>query len=247
MIGFKALNICIISVAAIGAALFFPKSQQPEQAQTMLEYLVREPKIASENPPLLIMLHGVGSNEQDLFSFAPQIDDRFLVVSARGPITQGPGSYKWYDVDFSSGKPAINAEQAEKSRQTLLEFIGQLAEKHQFDSTRVFFCGFSQGAIMSFSVGLTRPDKVRGIAAFSGRVLKEVQPLIAAKDQFGNFSAFVSHGTSDGTLPVAYARESKQLLDTLGIKTAYHEYSGVGHTITRENLSDFLEWLAGRI
>ena len=221
--------------------------QSPSKDTTMsLEYLIRNPQIASEKPPLLIMLHGVGSNEEDLFSFAPQIDGRFLVVSARGPFTQSPGSYRWYSVDFSSGKPSINAEEAEKSRQILIQFIDELAGKYSFDTSKVFFGGFSQGAIMSFSVGLTRPDKVRGIAAFSGRCLKEIQPLIASSEQLSGLSAFVSHGDADGVLPVGYARESRQLLESLHVATEYHEYKGVGHTITGENLRDFLKWLEMR-
>jgi phospholipase/carboxylesterase len=230
-------------ILSITVTFAVTRGKAPQPATPMLEYLVRQPTIPSEKPPLLLMLHGVGSNEQDLFSFAPQIDGRFLVVSARAPFTIAPGSYKWYSVDFSGGKPVIDAEQAERSRQILLQFIGQLAEKHAFDATKVYCSGFSQGAIMSFSLGLTAPDRVRGIAAFSGRVLEEIKPIMAEKAQLGKLSAFISHGTADGTLPVHYARESKQLLDSLGILTEYHEYGGVGHGISSDNLRDFLGWL----
>ncbi len=70
-----------------------------------LTYLVREPKVSADKPPLLILLHGVGSNEKDLFSFATHLPDKFRIISARAPIELGPSSFAWYQVDFSSGKP----------------------------------------------------------------------------------------------------------------------------------------------
>lgn len=96
---------------------------------------------------------------------------------------------------------------------------------------------------MSFGVGLTQPDKVRGIAAFSGRILSEIQPKLAAKEKLQHLSVFVSHGTADAVLPVHNARSSKTLLDSLGLKVDYHEYEGMGHSISPQNLKDFLNWL----
>lgn len=232
-----------MALTTLGAALVWPTVRSTPEQEPALEYLVRQPTIDSEQPPLLIMLHGVGSNEQDLFSLAPQIDGRFLVVSARGPFTQGPGRYRWYEVNLSGGKPVVNAGEAEQSRQMLISFVDQLAGKHSFDPKKVYFCGFSQGAIMSFGVGLTQPDKVRGIAAFSGRILSEIQPKLAAKEKLQHLSVFVSHGTADAVLPVHNARSSKTLLDSLGLKVDYHEYEGMGHSISPQNLKDFLNWL----
>ena len=178
-----------------------------KKAETVLHCLVREPKIKTDKPPVVILLHGVGSNEQDLFSFANQLPDNFLVVSARGPYAVGPDSYAWYQVDFSTGKPVIHAEQAEKSRNIILQFISQLKELHPFDDKQVYVCGFSQGAIMAYSLGLTRPDIVKGIAVMSGRLLEEVKPLIASDEKLKLLTVFISHGTNDNVLSIQYARE----------------------------------------
>nr|MBA2732595.1 phospholipase [Acidobacteriota bacterium] len=66
-----------------------------------LTHLVRRPvETASSSPPLLLLLHGIGSNEEDLLGLAPYVDERFLVVSARAPIVMGPASYGWFNIEF---------------------------------------------------------------------------------------------------------------------------------------------------
>ena len=67
-----------------------------------LEYFIRQPKTTQTNPPLLIMLHGYGSNEEDLFSFAQELPDELLIISARAPLSLGFGSYAWYTIHFDA-------------------------------------------------------------------------------------------------------------------------------------------------
>ncbi|MCC7466412.1 MAG: hypothetical protein IT261_09095 [Saprospiraceae bacterium] len=206
-----------------------------------LNYLVREPKIKSEKPPVLILLHGVGSNEQDLFSLANRLPDNFLVISARGPIRLGENSFAWYQVDLSTGKPVFNAEQLENSRAVLIRFIDQIKKKYHL-SGDVYLGGFSQGGIMSYSVGLSRPDLVDGIAVMSGRLLEETKPQVAAKDKLQALKIFISHGVNDPVLNIQYARNSVAYLKTLNLKPTYKEYPAV-HTINNDMLLDLVKWL----
>ncbi|MEI6823151.1 MAG: alpha/beta hydrolase-fold protein [Bacteroidota bacterium] len=207
-----------------------------------LHYLVRQPKIKSDKPPVIILLHGVGSNEEDLFSFADKLPDKYLVISARAPITLSKGSYAWYEVDFSTGKPIYNTQQEEKSRNIIIQFISELKQKFSFDDQQVYLCGFSQGAIMSYCVGLTRPDLVKGIGIMSGRLLEEVKSLITSNDKLKQLKVFISHGTKDQTLNIQYARTSVAYLKTLNINPVYKEYPE-GHTISNEMLIDLINWL----
>ncbi len=207
-----------------------------------LHYLVRQPAVASATPPVLLLLHGVGSNEEDLFSFADRIPDEYLVISARAPNTLGAGSYAWYQVDFSTGKPVYNLEQAEQSRTTLVHFIQELNKAHTFDPARVYLCGFSQGAILAYSVALTRPDLVHGIAAMSGRLLEEVKPRITRTPELRLLSVLITHGTQDATLPVRYADEADTYLRSLGLAPMLKTYPD-GHTINAAMLADLLAWL----
>lgn len=89
-----------------------------------LEFLIRKPKVSIEKPPLLLLLHGVGSNEEDLFSLASNLPDSFLIVSLRGPLVLGPKSFGWYEVLFTTGQPKINLDQEKESRKLLLDFFG---------------------------------------------------------------------------------------------------------------------------
>jgi len=207
-----------------------------------LYYLYREPKIKSANPPVIILMHGVGSNEQDLFSFAPQLPDSFLVISLRAPITLSKDSYAWYHLTFENGKRIGNAIEAEASRLMIIQFINQLKTKHVYNEKRVYLCGFSQGSIMAYSIGLTVPEKIKGIAVMSGRLLEEVKPLVAPKEKLKNLSVFVSHGSNDGIINISEAREAVTYIKTLGLTPTYKEYPEA-HTISAAMLADMLQWL----
>lgn len=207
-----------------------------------LKYLVRVPKIQTAKPPVIILLHGVGSNEQDLFSIANQLPDKYLLISARAPYTIGEGSYAWYQVDFSTGKPIANIAQQEKSRNIIVQFIIELKNEFSFDEKQVYLGGFSQGAIMAYSVGLTRPELIHGIVIMSGRLLEEVKPLIASQEMLDQLKVFISHGIMDQILGIHYAREGVTYLKARNIHPFYKEYEE-GHGINKAMLSDLASWL----
>lgn len=233
------MRVIILSFLTVFITMNFKINDVP----ISLHYLVKHPKTESSKTPLIILLHGVGSNEKDLFSFANQLPGNFMVVSARAPFEIGKDSYAWYEVDFSTGKPVINKDNAEKSRNTIIQFIDELKQKYTFDNTQIYLCGFSQGGIMAYSVGLTRPDKIKGIAVMSGRLLDEVKPLIKSNTELKQLNVFVSHGTNDNVLGVHYAREGVSYLQTLGIHPTFKEYSE-GHTISNAMLTDLVNWLS---
>lgn len=210
--------------------------------QAVLHYLVREPLISSDHPPLLFLLHGVGSNEKDLFSFAHQLPDEYLVISVQAPIYLGGQGYAWYQVDFSTGKPVFNFQQAQESKVKLLQFITEIQTKYALHKSDVYVCGFSQGAIMSYTLGLTQPQLVTGIAVMSGRLLEEIKPMIASDEKLQHLKVFMAHGVNDTVLSVEYARQGLAYLESLHIHPTYKEYP-VGHTINSEMLTDLIHWL----
>ncbi|SHH91733.1 phospholipase/carboxylesterase [Flavobacterium sp. CF108] len=210
--------------------------------KTTLHYLVRQPKIKTADPPLLLLLHGVGGNEQNLFSFANDLPDNFLIVSARGPLTLGSESFAWFQVNFTSGHPQINEQQAEAARVSILDFIESLKNEHDFDDKQVYLMGFSQGGIMSYSVALTEPEKIKGIAVMSGRLLPEVKPLVADQKRLEKLKVFISHGRQDAVLHFPFATDALAYLESKGIKPDFHPYDE-GHTINKQMFDDVNLWL----
>ena len=211
-----------------------------------LVHLVRQPLVEESAPPLLLLLHGVGSNEHDLFSLASSLDKRFLIISVRAPNTLGPDSYAWFEVTFTPQGPVINPAQAEASRKALITFINEAVTTYGADPKRIYLMGFSQGAIMSASVALTQPDLVAGVVLMSGRILPEVQPQMAAPEELLGLAFLVVHGIADRVLPIHHGRASRELLSSLPVKLTYHEYP-MGHEVGRESLADVAAWLSARL
>lgn len=215
------------------------KALKQNMNTTELHYLIREPKAKGDSKKAIILLHGVGSNEQDLFSLADHLPSDFYVLSVRAPFTLGSGRYAWYNVDFSTGKPVFDVEQELTSRDLLTRFVSEMKEKFKLD--QVYLGGFSQGAIMSYSVGLSHSREVTGVVAFSGRILEEIQRTITSGEDLGNLKVFLAHGIHDDKLPIHYARNGKTYLEKLKVKLSYHEYQ-MGHQITEAVLKDLNQW-----
>ena len=216
-------------------------------ADLSLTHLHLAPRRASDGkPPLLILLHGVGSNEQDLFSLAGEIDPRFEVISARAPHTRFPGSYMWFEISISGGEFVIQREMWEQSLGLLVRFIGEAVEAYRADPARVYLAGFSQGAIMSLCVMLTRPEILAGVVAMSGRLLPEVRPLARPPDDLRGFPVIVLHGTNDPVIPVRHAEEIREYLSQLPVDLTFKLYP-MGHEISGTSLRDVDAWLRARL
>ncbi|KII27572.1 phospholipase [Pseudomonas fluorescens] len=184
----------------------------------------------------LLLLHGVGTNETNLASLAALLPEELEVILLRGPLQVGPQAYAWYQVNFTSAGPSFNQEQAESSRQMLQRFIEALP------NLPTVIAGFSQGGIMSASLGVTEPELVAGFAILSGRMLREIAPRVASADRLKSVQAFIAHGHQDGVLPVDWAKEADAWLDRIGVVHETHFYK-MSHEIVGEELIDFSKWL----
>ncbi|MBS1731811.1 MAG: alpha/beta fold hydrolase [Bacteroidetes bacterium] len=205
-----------------------------------LYYLIREPKIKSDRKKAIILLHGVGSNENDLFSLADKLPRDMYVIAPRGQFALGTGRYAWFNVDFSTGKPVYDKIQELSSRQQITKFIGQVKDKYKAEE--VYLGGFSQGGIMSYSIGLTHPKLVKAIFSLSGRLLVEIRPSISKNTDLEGLQVFVAHGLQDNTLSIDYARDAKEYLKSLQVQLNYHEYN-MGHQVTESVIKDLNDWL----
>lgn len=211
----------------------------------MLNYVKREPKVSSENPPLLILLHGYGSNEQDLFSFAEELPEEFLIISAQAPYEMGYGAYAWYAINFDAQNGKFSdLTQARKSVEKIVSFIDEIKQKYNTNPNKTFLLGFSQGAILSYATSLNHPNKVQHVIALSGYVNEELLPKeITTKI---NTDYYISHGTVDQVLPVDWARNAPKILEKFGLKSSYSEYP-VGHGVAPQNFYSFKKWIEERL
>ena len=208
-----------------------------------LQYLIKKPKNILDKNPLLLLLHGYGSNEQDLFSFANELPDHYFVVSARAPFDLQYGSYAWYAINFDADENKFSdINQAKSSRDLVANFIDELLTKYPINTEEITLIGFSQGAILSYSIALSNPEKVQSIAAMSGYLNPEMLSDNYLKNNLSNLKCFVSHGSVDQVVPVDWGRKAKPFLENLGISCEYKEYP-IGHGISPQNFNDLLQWL----
>lgn len=210
-----------------------------------LEHVVRPPGEPSGRPPMAILLHGLGADEQDLFGLAPVLDPRLLVVSARAPREAQPMGYSWFDIDWSEFPPRIDFQQVVESRGAILRLVAEAAAAHGADPSRVWLAGFSQGASMATACALARPERLRGIVAHSGRVTRRAVPALPAPGLAG-FPVLWQHGRADPVVPVAFGHEARDLLGGLGLRVDYREYP-IGHEISEESLRDLCGWLTRQV
>jgi phospholipase/carboxylesterase len=212
-----------------------------------LVHLARVPRAPTAGPPpLLILLHGVRSNERDLFSFAAALDPRFLVLSARAPLVRGPDAFAWFDVELLPDGFSIDAAQLRASRDRVAQFIGEAAAAYGADPERVYLLGFSQGAIVSLATALANPAAVAGVAALSGRIPPEVVPWIAPREELAGLPILVIHGVRDTVIPIGYAHNARQVLEGLPVDLTYREYD-MAHEINARALSEVTAWLTARL
>lgn len=208
-----------------------------------LHYVIREPKTKKDKNPLLLLLHGYGSNEEDLFSFASELPEAYYVVSVRAPYDLMYGSYAWYAIDFDANENKFSdLTQARLSRDLIAGFIDELLAKYAIDPQSVTLVGFSQGSILSYAVALSYPEKISRVVAMSGYLSADMATEDYAKNDFSKLRIFSSHGTADQVIPVDWARKTKPALDQLKIANVYKEYA-VGHGVAPQNFFDFREWL----
>lgn len=208
-----------------------------------LHYLIREPKIKQEQNPVLILLHGYGSNEEDLFSFATELPDEYYVISVRAPYNLQPYGHAWYAIHFDADENKFSDDnQARESKDIIATFIDEITTKYPIDKKQVTLIGFSQGAILSYATALSYPEKIARVVALSGYLNENIIAEDFKLKNNQHLQFFVSHGSVDQVIPVDWARKARPFIESLKLPIVYHEYP-VGHGVAPQNFYDFKNWL----
>ena len=188
-----------------------------------LEYLTRP--AAAEPEGALVLFHGRGADERDLFPLLDALDPerRLLGVTPRGPLSLPPGGAHWYAL---GGIPTPNPETFLPTFAQVSAFLDALPVPIE----RVVLGGFSQGAVMSYALGLgggrPRPAAIMALSGFVPRV-EGFEIELAGLD---GYPIAIAHGSLDPIIPVDFGREARATLEGAGADVLYRE-TPVPHTI----------------
>jgi phospholipase/carboxylesterase len=200
-----------------------------------LDHLTR-PARGGEAEGLLVLFHGRGADERDLFPLLDALDPerRLLGVTPRGPVSQPPGGAHWYAL-YRLGFPDPDTFTATYSLAS--EWLDGLG----FPPERTILGGFSQGGVMAYALGLgqgrPRPAALIELSTFvpsvPGFELDLASPLPPVA---------IGHGVYDDVIGVEWGRAARELLTEAGADVLYRE-SPMGHSIDPAFLGEIRAWL----
>ena len=188
---------------------------QPKELS--LVHLIRPSKVVDQNTPLLIMLHGYGSNEEDLFSFSAELPDDIFIISARAPYPLEPFGHAWYAIHFdnTNGKWSDD-DQAIASREKIVAFIDEACHEYGLNTNNITLLGFSQGTILSYAVALSYPEKIRNVIGLSGYINVDILAEDYPEKNHADLKVYASHGQVDQVIPPEWAQRIPDFLDQFG-------------------------------
>lgn len=216
-------------------------------ASLSLEHLIKPSSLTSGKIPVAFLFHGYGSNEEDLFSFAPELPGKLCIISARAPYSLEPFGYAWYAINFDAqqGKWSDN-EQAIESREKIVAFIDEACTAYGLDTEQISLIGFSQGTILSYAVALSYPEKIKNLIALSGYINEDILAEDYGDKDHSKLQVYASHGQVDQVIPPEWAQRAPDFLKGLEIEHVYEEFP-VGHGVAPQNFYSFKKWLEERI
>jgi len=207
----------------------------------MLHFEKHVPVDARDGAPLLVLLHGRGSDEQDLMGLAPHLPPGLIVVSPRAPFAGAPWGYgsgwAWYRF---LGEDRPEPESFEESQRALGDFLRELPGHLPVAPGPLTLGGFSQGGTMSLAHALRNPGAVPGVLNFSGFLA--AHPSVAATPEtVKGTRIFWGHGTQDPAIPFALARRGREALRAASADLEARDYP-IGHWIDPRELADAVRW-----
>ncbi len=194
-----------------------------------------------ESWPILVLLHGMGTNEEDLLPLQPYLAPDWGLVTVRAPYSVGPSQYQWYRL-MELGKPDLESLAA--SLDHVVEFLSKLPlVVPQANLKQVVVGGFSQGGLVSAALLQRKlPLSLKGSVVLSGYL---PQTVILDRPLQGH-PVFWGHGEKDMVLSVDWGKHGVSRLTTLGAAVEFHTYPSMGHSVNDQELADLSDWLNRR-
>ena len=209
-----------------------------------LEGPSRPPRKGGKPKSLVVLLHGLGADGNDLISLAPYWaphlpDTEFLSPNAPFPCDMAPMGYQWFS--FQDRSPDAVLAGVRAAAPFLEAFLDDVLAARGLDESRLALVGFSQGTMMSLHVGLRRAKPVAGILGYSGRLIGET---LLAEEMRSKPPVLLMHGTADEIVPFESLALAETQLKGLGVPVTTVRRPGLGHSIDEIELAkggEFLE------
>jgi phospholipase/carboxylesterase len=185
---------------------------------------------------LVILLHGYGSNGEDLIGLVPYWRDAlpgtaFVSPNAPEPCPGSPGGYQWWGL--SSMDRGARAAGAARAAPVLDAFIDAELARHGLTEAELALVGFSQGTMMALHVGPRRPKPLAGIVGYSGMLADEAA---LAEPSTTRPPILLVHGDADPMIPIAAFHQAEASLTANGFEVESHVSRGLGHSIDMPGL-----------
>lgn len=182
---------------------------------------------------MVILLHGLGANGQDLISLAPRWaaglpETVFIAPDAPFPCDMAPAGYQWFSL--REWTPESILEGVKTAAPLLQNFIDGQLEKYDLAAGRLVLMGFSQGTMMSLYAGPRYRDKIAGILGYSGALIGEKE-LRQSPDKFHRPPVHLIHGEADHVVPVEAYHHARAGLGKAGFDVSGHTTPGLAHGI----------------
>jgi phospholipase/carboxylesterase len=189
------------------------------------------PAAGGKPKQLVVLLHGYGSNGDDLISLAPFFaqalpEAEFLSPNAPFPCEISPMGFQWFG--FEDRTPDMLLGGARLAAEILDRFLDAELAKRSLADRDLALVGFSQGTMMSLHVGLRRPDRIGGILGFSGSL---IAPHLLAGEIKSRPPVFLVHGTADQVVPYGALAQAEKALRDAGIPVETESRPGLPHSI----------------
>lgn len=207
-----------------------------------LNNLYKPPSNLSDKGPSIFLLHGFGSNMQDLFGLAHIFPKDWTIVSLQASIPVQHQGWAWAELDFENLPRLPKPEQMEQHQESVKESINKTVQILNLDPDRINLLGFSQGASLSIFSGLMNPLFYNSIVALCGFIpVKEVLKKVNNKN-LSSVDLFMGNGIQDPVVPLALADKTFEDLTNLNIRPIYKKYNSE-HTISNDCIYDILNFL----
>lgn len=180
---------------------------------------------------LVVLLHGLGADGNDLISLAPHWaptlpDAEFVSPHALEPCDMAPMGRQWFSIQERT--PEAMVEGVRRAIPHLGSFVDEELAKLGLDDNRLALVGFSQGAMMALHIGLRRLKQPGAIIGYSGRL---IGPDLLEDEITVKPPILLIHGDHDEVVPVASIHEAVPVLENAGIEVEWHVCQGMGHSI----------------